>query len=58
MIECDQAERADTPVKSNSEVTVMDAKVRLLAIRLMENLRRNPAYAQILGVQVTMKRSG
>lgn len=35
----------------------MDTKTRLLAIHLMENLRRNPAYAQTLGVQVTLKRS-
>lgn len=35
----------------------MDPKTRLLAIRLMENLRKNPAYAQTLGVQVTLKRS-
>ena len=30
----------------------MDPKTRLLAIRLMEYLRKNPAYAQTLGVQV------
>lgn len=35
----------------------MDPKTRLLAIRLMEYLRKNPAYAQTLGVQVTLKRS-
>ena len=35
----------------------MDTKTRLLAIHLMGNLRRNPAYAQTLGVQVTLKRS-
>ena len=40
-----------------SEVIPMDAKARILAIHLMENLRRNPAYAQTLGVQVTLKRS-
>ena len=34
----------------------MDPKTRLLAIRLMENLRKNPAYAQTLGVQVTFRR--
>ena len=34
----------------------MAPKTRLLAIRLMENLRKNPAYAQVLGVQVTFKR--
>lgn len=36
----------------------MDAKARIMAIRLMENLRKNPAYARTLGVQVTMKKSG
>ena len=35
----------------------MDPKTRLLAIRLMEYLRKNPAYAQTLGVKVTLKRS-
>ena len=35
----------------------MAPKTRLLAIRLMEDLRKNPAYAQALGVQVTFKRS-
>ena len=35
----------------------MAPKTRLLAIRLMENLQKNPAYAQALGVQVTFKRS-
>ena len=34
---------------------IMDQQ--MLAIRLMENLRKNPAYAQTLGVQVTLKRS-
>lgn len=57
MVEFYLAERTDTPVKFNSEVTEMDTKERLLAIRLMENLRKNPAYAQTLGVQVTMKKS-
>ena len=33
----------------------MDPKTRLLAIRLMENLRKS-AYAQTLGVQVTFGR--
>lgn len=35
----------------------MDTKTRLLAIRLMENLRRNPSYARALGVQVALKRA-
>ena len=35
----------------------MAPKTRLLAIRLMDDLRKNPAYAQALGVQVTLKRS-
>ena len=34
---------------------IMDQQ--MLAIRLMENLRKNPAYAQVLGVQVTFKRA-
>ena len=35
----------------------MEPKTRLLAIRLMDDLRKNPAYAQVLGAQVTLKRS-
>ena len=31
----------------------MSARERILAIRLMEKLRKNPAYAQALGIEVT-----
>ena len=35
-----------------SEVIPMDAKARILAIHLMETLRKDPVYAQSLGVEV------
>ena len=34
-----------------SEVIPMDTKARILALRLMERLRNDPAYAQSLGVE-------
>ena len=34
----------------------MDTKVRILALRLMERLRNDPAYAQSLGVEAALKK--
>ena len=34
----------------------MDARTRILAIRLMETIRKNPAYAQSLGIEVGLKK--
>ncbi len=39
-----------------SEVIPMDAKARILAIHLMETLRKDPVYAQSLGVEVDLKK--
>ena len=35
----------------------MEAKARILAIWLMESLRKDPAYGQLLGLEVRMKRA-
>jgi hypothetical protein len=34
----------------------MDARTRMLVIRLMETICRNPVYAQSLGIDVEMKK--
>ena len=36
----------------------MDAKRRIQAIRLMDMLQRNPAYAQALGIEIVMQNVG
>lgn len=33
----------------------MDAKARILALRLMEMIRKEPVYAQSLGIEVDFK---
>lgn len=33
----------------------MDARVRILALRLMEMIRNDPAYAQSLGIKADLK---
>ncbi len=42
---------------TDSEVTPMDARARILAIRLMEMIGKYPVYAQSLGVEAGMKTS-
>ena len=39
-----------------SEVMQMDARVRILAIRLMETIRKDPVYARSLGIEVGVKK--
>ncbi len=39
-----------------SEVIPMDTKARILALRLMERLRNDPAYVQSLGVEAALKK--
>ena len=34
----------------------MDGRERILAIRLMEMIQKDPAYAQTLGVEANMKK--
>ena len=34
----------------------MDARTRILTIRLMETIRSNPMYAQSLGIEAGMKK--
>lgn len=36
----------------------MDAKRRIQAIRLMDILQRNPAYAKALGIEIIMQKVG
>ena len=36
----------------------MDAKRRIQAIRLMDMLQRNPAYAKALGIEIVMQKGG
>lgn len=36
----------------------MDARARILAIRLMEALRKTPGYTRLLGVEVVWKKAG
>lgn len=36
----------------------MDAKRRIQAIRLMDMLQRNPAYAKALGIEIVMQKVG
>lgn len=36
----------------------METRQRILAIRLMEALEKNPGYKRILGVQVVLKKMG
>ena len=38
-----------------SEVMPMDGRARILAIRLMEMIQKDPAYAQTLGLEADMK---
>ena len=33
----------------------MDTRARIMVIRLMETIRKDPAYAQSLGIEVGMK---
>lgn len=34
----------------------MDAKARILAIRLMETIQKDPRYAKSLGIEAALKR--
>jgi hypothetical protein len=36
----------------------MDARRRIQAIRLMDMLQRNPAYAKALGIEIIMQKVG
>ncbi len=36
----------------------MDTRRRIQAIRLMDMLRRNPAYAKALGIEIIMQKVG
>lgn len=36
----------------------MDPKRRIQAIRLMDMLQRNPAYAKALGIEIIMQKVG
>ncbi len=36
----------------------MDAKRRIQAIRLMDMLQRNPAYAKALGIEIILQKVG
>lgn len=36
----------------------MDAKRRIQAIRLMDMLQRNPAYAKALGIEIILQKIG
>lgn len=49
--------RGKRSVTTDSEVTPMDARARILAIRLMEMIGKYPVYAQSLGVEAGMKTS-
>ena len=35
----------------------MDVKTRILTIRLMETIQRDPVYAQSLGIETRMKKT-
>lgn len=41
----------------HSEVISMDVRTRILAIRLMELIQKDPAYAQLLGITADMKKA-
>ena len=49
------AEGAETVFR---EVMGMDTRRRIQAIRLMDMLRRNPAYAKALGIEIIMQKVG
>lgn len=36
----------------------MDARRRIQAIRLMDMLQKNPAYAKALGIEIVMQKVG
>lgn len=36
----------------------MDARRRIQAIRLLDMLQRNPAYAKALGIEIVMQKVG
>lgn len=43
-------------MKTGSEVIVMDAKTRIMTIRLMDLIQKNPDFAENLGIEVTIKK--
>ena len=49
-----------THCKTGNEVAEMNARERIMTLRLMDMLRANPAYAERLGIAITIKaaRSG
>lgn len=44
-------------MNASSEVIEMDPKTRILTIRLMDALQTKPAYAERLGIEVTLKKA-
>ena len=40
------------------EVMPMDVKARILAVRLAERIRKDPAYARSLGIEAALRRKG
>lgn len=56
MIECSHKPRKNYSETIDSEVIPMDARARIMVIRLMDTIRKDPAYARSLGIEVGMKK--